>query len=45
MLTDVVEYRERFLERISHYEKRMYKYIGDDCGIVLRPDLADGENR
>ena len=39
---DVVEYREQFLQRISEYETRMIRYVGDDCEHAIRPDLPDG---
>lgn len=38
---DVVKYRETFLERMSNYEKRMLKFIGEDCEVALRPDLPE----
>ena len=39
---DVVDYRQGFLNRMSQYEKRMYKYIGNDCETALLPELEDG---
>jgi hypothetical protein len=32
---DDIEYRKRFLDRMFQYEKRMFKYIGDDCEVVF----------
>lgn len=40
---DVIEYREHFLNRMTEYEKRMVKFVGDDCEIALRPKLNDGD--
>src|SRR5689334_2057136 len=40
--TDVVQYREKFLVQIEAYQSRMYRYVGDDCEIAIRPDLQDG---
>ena len=39
---DVVKYRQKFLERMSEFEKKMFKFIGDDCETALRPDIPDG---
>lgn len=36
---DVVSYRERFLERMENYQKRMFQYVGDDCEHAIRTDL------
>ena len=33
---DVVAYRQKFLERMEQYERRMVKFIGDDCETALR---------
>jgi hypothetical protein len=41
--TDVVAYREQFLQRMESYEKRIVKFIGDDCETALRPELAENE--
>ena len=27
---------------MESYEKRMFKYVGDDCETAIRPDLDDG---
>ena len=39
---DVVKYRKQFLQRMESYEKRMFKYVGDDCETAIRPELEDG---
>jgi len=39
---DVVNYREQFLKRMESYEKRMFKYVGEDCETAIRLDLDDG---
>jgi transposase len=39
---DVVKYREQFLKRMEVYEKRMIRFVGDDCETALRPELPDG---
>jgi hypothetical protein len=38
---DVVRYRDQFLVRMTEYEKRMLKYIGEDCETAVRPELPD----
>lgn len=40
---DVVQYRDEFLIRMEVYQKRMIRFIGDDCEIALRPELEEGE--
>ena len=40
---DVVAYRQKFLERMEQYERRMVKFIGDDCETALRLELAKNE--
>ena len=41
--SDVVSYREQFLNRMSHYERFFFKYEGDDMKNVIPPDLNAGE--
>lgn len=38
---DVVRYRKKFLDRMAEYEKRMLKFVGDDCEVGFRPDLEE----
>jgi hypothetical protein len=38
---DVVAYRKQFLDRMEQYERRMIKFIGEDCETALRPELAE----
>ena len=40
---DVVSYRDAFLERMSNYEKFLFKYEGEDMATVINPDLNPGE--
>ena len=39
----MVAYRQKFLERMEQYERRMVKFIGDDCETALRLELAENE--
>lgn len=41
---DVLEYRYNFLKRISAYEQRRTKYLGDDCEMATRPELNDQDH-
>jgi hypothetical protein len=41
--SDVVRYREHFLERFELYEKRMIQYEGDFMETPISPSLCSGE--
>jgi hypothetical protein len=33
--------RKNFLVQMEEYQKRIYCYVGDDCEIVIRPELDE----
>jgi hypothetical protein len=41
--SDVVEYRKRFLDEMSAFQRRMFTFAGDDLETAIRPDLVDDE--